>query len=244
KVYPKRSLKAYSIILIYTGSIGLFIIIRGELRAIEASIWAKIFSFEGLGGHLSLLRKRSDDEALTVDCLQTRYFSPNDEYMQKSLALPTVSQFVTVAKTKKLLVYMVTGLKVAFGAKLAKANAKTTKVNGKLGMTDPQGGASGGASAGYTSEDAAAVGFDASTPFILGIRVRKIWWDNGIRNTADKLAGAALEDGKDQDQDFPSTNFQFVDDFSVDEADTSSREKLFTNENNELGIEPSDWVLC
>ncbi|KAM5344485.1 hypothetical protein ACJ41O_013021 [Fusarium nematophilum] len=213
-----------------------------ELRAVEASIWAKIFSVQGLGGSLSFLRKRADDETLTVEDMQTRYFSPDEEYMKKSLELPNVAGFVDVT-SKKVPVYMVTGLKVAVGAKLSKVSAKTTKIDGQMGVTDPQGVASGGGSGGYTSEDAAAVGFDGSTPFVLGIRVRKIWWERGIRKTSDKVAGAALDDGRGRGMVSTAAGAQFVDDFRVDDAESAAAEKVFTNEDGDLGIEPSDWVV-
>lgn len=89
-----------------------------ELRSVEGSFRAKIFGLDGLGGSLGFLRKRTDDETLTVEDLQTRYFSPTEEYMKKALELPNVALFVNVTRMK-VPVYMVTGIKVAVGAKLS-----------------------------------------------------------------------------------------------------------------------------
>jgi hypothetical protein len=45
-----------------------------ELRSFESSIWAKIFGWDGLGAAFSFLRKRKDDETLTVEKLLVEAF--------------------------------------------------------------------------------------------------------------------------------------------------------------------------
>ncbi|SCV25225.1 uncharacterized protein FFB14_00118 [Fusarium fujikuroi] len=213
-----------------------------ELRSVETSIWAKIFSLQGLGGTFNFLKKRTDDESLTVEQIQTRYFSPTEEYMTKSLELPDVAGFITVTK-KEEPVYMVTGLKVAIGAKLSKVKSKTKNLKAELGASDPQGMASAGGSGGYTSEDTSAMGFDGSTPFVLGIRVRKIWWENGVRRTLDKVPGRALDNAGAHNKVGPVSGAKFVEDFLVDDGETPTLGKVFGNEIDGLGIEPSNWVL-
>jgi hypothetical protein len=54
-----------------------------ELRSFESSIWAKIFGWDGLGAAFSFLRKREDDETLTVEKLLLRYFIPTPEYVNR-----------------------------------------------------------------------------------------------------------------------------------------------------------------
>jgi len=212
----------------------------GKLRSVEGSFWAKIFGVDGLGGSLGFLRKRTDDETLTVEDVQTRYFSPTEEYMKQSLELPNVALFVNVTKMKVPL-YMVTGIKVAVGAKLTKAEAKTTQVHGEGAGTDPHSGTSAGGRASYTSEDSVAVGFDGSKPFVLGFRVRKIWWKEGIRQTSDKVVGSTLEEGKSRERPSIVTNLDFIDDFTAAVGDTAGN--MFVDEEGGDGIEPSIWVL-
>ncbi|KAJ4141760.1 hypothetical protein NW768_000977 [Fusarium equiseti] len=213
-----------------------------ELRSVETSIWAKIFSLHGLGGSFSFLSKRTDDESLTVDEIQTRYFSPSQEYMTRSLELPNVASYVTVAR-KKLPVYLVTGLKVAIGAKLSQVESKTKDVKAEMGASDPQGIASAGARGGYGSENTSTMGFDGSTPFVVGIRVRKIWWENGVRKTSDKVVGAALDDRGAQGKGSLVSGARFVEDFLVDDVEETPAGKLFANDTDDLGIEESNWVL-
>jgi hypothetical protein len=214
-----------------------------ELRSVEGSIWAKIFGWDGLGGKLGFLSKRADDETLTVEDLQTRYFSPTEAYMKNSLELPNVAVFVNVTRMK-VPVYMVTGIKVAVGAKLSKAKTKTTQVYGEGGLTDYHSGTSAGGRAGYTSEDTTAGGFDGSKPFVLGFRVRKIWWKDGVRKTSDKVVGSTLGDGNCRERPNVVTGLDFMDDFTVDDTvATAGNLSMVVNEDGWAGIEPSVWVL-
>lgn len=162
--------------------------------------------------------------------------------MTKSLELPDVASFVTVTQ-KKFPVYMVTGLKVAIGAKLSRVESKTKNVKAEIGASDPQGMVSAGGTGGYTSENTSAMGFDGSTPFVLGIRVRKIWWEKGVRKTSDKVAGVALDNGGAQDKVSPVSGARFVEDFLVDDGEKPPAGKVFANETDDLGIEPSNWAL-
>jgi hypothetical protein len=87
------------------------------------------------------------------------------------------------------------------------------------------------------------MGFDGSTPFVVGIRVRKIWWEKGVRKTSDKVAGAALDEGSAQDKAGPVSGARFVEEFLVDGVEEAPAEKVFSNEAGDLGIEESNWVL-
>jgi len=60
--------------------------------------------------------------------------------------------------------------------------------------TDPTTRSSVGRKAGYIGGNSSSLGFNRSTPFILGLRVRKIWWNkDSVRRTSDKVAGATLD---------------------------------------------------
>ena len=195
-----------------------------------------------LGGTFSFLSKRTDDESLTVEEIQTRYFSPSQEYMTRSLELPDVAGFVTATR-KRLPVYLVTGIKVAIGAKLSQVESRTKDVKAEMGASDPQGIASAGGSGGYASENTSTMGFDGSTPFVVGIRVRKIWWEKGVRKTSDKVAGPALDDGNARDKVGPVSGARFVEEFLMDDVEDSPVGKVFLNDTDDLGIEESNWVL-
>jgi hypothetical protein len=132
---------------------------------------------------------------------------------------------------------MVTGLKVAVGATLSKVRARKTQAAGEAGAADPHSGAAAGGDGGYKSEDEAAAGFDGSKPFVMGMRVRKIWWKHGVRHTSDDVAGSTMGD----DRASADAAVDFVDDFTFDVAAPAG--EVFVNEDAGLGIEESNWIF-
>jgi hypothetical protein len=213
-----------------------------QLRSTEFGLWAKIFGMDGLGGKLSWLRKRKEDEMLTIKELKTRYFNPTDEYMAQTLASPNVEAFIQVTQ-KKMPLYMITGMKAAIGATLSKSKDKTTSASVEGGVTEPHSMTHVGGKVSYTSEDKAAASFEGSTNFVLGYRLRKIFWKNGVMQISDKVAGSTLED------DTPGASkagvlagVETIDNFKF-EADATDSEKVFEDEEGLAGIEPSIWVL-
>lgn len=212
-----------------------------ELRTVEGSIWAWILDSEGPGGKLTFLRSRADDETLRVDSLLTRYFSPAEEYMKKALETPGVATFARLTQMK-VPIYMVTGLKVAVGAKLSKAQTRSTQASAEAAVTGPHTNASSGAKAAYADDHSAVAGFDGSKPFVLGIRVRKIWWrKDGVRLTSDDVAGSVLGDSDEEDEPDILAGLQF-EDVAVGDDDTTSA-KVFEEKGNSTGIEPCWWIM-
>ncbi|KAJ4256759.1 hypothetical protein NW762_008855 [Fusarium torreyae] len=182
-----------------------------ELRGLEGNIWAKLFGGSGLGVGFSALRQRENDETLTVKKLYVRYFIPTAEYMKNALEIDGVSFYVN-STSRKQPVYMITGLMWTEGSKLSKIQSKKTKVSGEAAATDPNTGTSAGGSAAYNNEANLLSSFDGSTPFILGIRTRKIWWDkDGTRRDEEYTAGSTLGGFKGKKEDV-TDGLMFVDD--------------------------------
>ncbi|CVL09025.1 uncharacterized protein FMAN_14292 [Fusarium mangiferae] len=156
-----------------------------EPRSVEGSIWAKVFASDGLGAMFSVLRKRENDETLTVKRLLVQYFIPTPEYMKKALEIDNVALYIHANKRRKP------------GAKLSKVQSSQSKASGQAAATDPHSVTTGGASGAYEGEKSFSSSFDGATPFILGIRVRKFWWGrDGMRREAEDTVGATLGDSR------------------------------------------------
>ncbi|KAL8294678.1 hypothetical protein RB600_000561 [Gaeumannomyces tritici] len=85
-------------------------------------------------------------------------------------------------------VWMITGLMWAEGASLSKVRAAKTQLKSEIATSG-----TAGLQLSYGSEDGLASRFDGSTPFVLGIRARKIWWDKrGVRQDKLDVVGATL----------------------------------------------------
>ncbi|UKZ58045.1 hypothetical protein TrVGV298_011907 [Trichoderma virens] len=211
-----------------------------QIRSTEFGIWAKIFGLDGLGGKLGWLRNRDAGETLAIKQLKTVYFNPTDEYMAQALATPNVKAFIDNTR-KKVPLYMITGIKVAAGASLSKTKGKTTSTIAKGGVTEPHSQTQIGGQASFTSVDNVGASFEGSTDFVLGYRVRKIFWKHRMRQTSG-VAGATLEDDEERSPDGDIlTDVEFVNDFTVESDATPS--KVFEDERGRAGVEPSVWVM-
>lgn len=213
-----------------------------QLRSVEGGIWAKIFG-QGVG-NFEFLRKRSNEETLTVKHVFVRYFLPSEAYMKESLELAGVTGFVNTTKRKKP-VFMITGLMWTVGASLSHMTQKQTGVKGEAGVTEPHTQATIGAGGGVHREDALLASFDGSKPFILGMRVRKIWWDGtGTRQIDDDVVGSTLQSGQSKTEGGVGDGLQSQDDFTVDLADgANASDKVTIDESKLLSDDPIVWVL-
>ncbi|KAI1202104.1 hypothetical protein F5X97DRAFT_253159 [Nemania serpens] len=185
-----------------------------ELRGLEGSIWAKLFGWDGLGAVFSFLRERENNETLQVEKLLSRYFVPTPEYMRQAIEVDGVSFYLKNVKYQKP-VYLVTGLMWVEGAKLSKNQSVVNKVDAQAAATDPHSGTTGGARVASGIGDDLSTSFDGSTPFVLGIRVRKIWLDkHGVRHDATDVVGATLSGSKEK-MDAPN-NLKWIDEDNLD----------------------------
>ncbi|KAI0153425.1 hypothetical protein BJ166DRAFT_356594 [Pestalotiopsis sp. NC0098] len=208
-----------------------------ELRGLEGSVWATVFGSQGLGAAFSFLRNRKDDETLTVEKLFVRYFIPTTEYIKTTLETDGIALYINSTKREKP-VYLITGLMWTEGAKLSKIQSKKSKSTGQVAATDPNSGTTVGVKGAYENDESFSSSFDGSTPFILGIRVRKFWWDkSGIRQSAEDIVGATLGGSGSNDKDLLD-GIHSID----DEIDRTAFETI-VNESH-AGIEGAvTWIL-
>ena len=208
----------------------------GDLRGLEGNIWAKIFGKSGPGPKFSFERSRENDEILTVERVFVRYFMPTSAFMKATLEVDGVAFYINDTKRKKP-VYIITGLMWTEGAKLSKIKSKKNSAGGQLSVTDPTSVISFGERAAYESGQNSSSSFDGSTPFILGMRVRKVWWDRaGVRHNVEDIVGATLGGSKLEDESVMN-GLQFVD----DEVNGATRTILDESWSREQG--PITWVL-
>jgi hypothetical protein len=164
--------------------------------------------------------------------------------MADVLASPSVAAYIKVIRKKKP-IYMITGIKWVEGVSLSKSTEKSTSVSGEGSGTDPHSMTQVGGKVGFTSEDKSTASFKESTDFIVGFRVRMIFWKRGgAMETLDKMTGSVLDGADETEIPAVLVGVQSVDDFLADDigaADT--REKVYVEEEGNKGIEVSVWVF-
>ncbi|KAK0727290.1 hypothetical protein B0T26DRAFT_624190, partial [Lasiosphaeria miniovina] len=80
----------------------------------EASFFIRVLD-GSIGGDASLKSQRSEENVYTVARLETAYFYPSPSYIKQCLRLTEVNDYLDMANHKAP-VYLITGLKIAWGA--------------------------------------------------------------------------------------------------------------------------------
>ena len=234
-----------------------------KLRSSEWGVWAKIFGVEGFGGKLNWLHSRRNDETISVDRLETTFFNPSVDYMTQVLAVPNIKAYVESTQ-KKAPVFMVTGIKVAIGATLSKSKTEGDEANAGFGAVKIALATDLGPKAGIKNVTTMGAGFEGSTSFVLGIRVRKIYWKRIVVKDKEHVAGAVLGNKHRKPPVLVSAGFEFIDDFGgasavgfrdESQASIDGDDSLMTDEEMAMecetvdnpdgvpGIESSVWIL-
>lgn len=214
-----------------------------ELRSLDAGVWCRIFSVAELSA--KFIRSRGSGEFLTVNELLTRTFMPDDEYTTKSLENAKVRTYVTTRKLE-VPVYMVTGIMIAKGASWSSRKSKTKEASGEGGGKEPNSGTSAGGKAGYSKDKETTTGVEDSDDFVLGIRVRKIWWEKDIRQESDKVAGSVLRSGSSKmSLGSPAAGLRIAEDFELDNPEASGVDKRLVVKRipTDTEAEPVVWIL-
>ncbi|CAG9943830.1 unnamed protein product [Clonostachys rosea f. rosea IK726] len=167
---------------------------RKELLSGEFGIFAKFLAMFGVGAEAPSSYRKSADDILTVDALETITFSPQREYIEKSMSDHRVKSRMMACQYREP-VFMVTGMKMARGASL---QSNLHEVDGKspFGFCSPQ-GAWGVDIPFVGSGDAgnhAGKSLDSSTDFILALRLKKIFYREGKMLTKEYHKVATIMD--------------------------------------------------
>ena len=148
---------------------------KSRMASGECGVWAKAFGIEGIGGELSHALGRSAEDVYNFQGVDTTYFKPSQKYMEDSMNQEDVSDFVKGLKYKP--VYMVTGLKTAKGPSVKMSQRGNSNVTVEVGLEQPGGlPIELGPKFNYSKEARQEMGFEDSTDFIIGIRVKKLMY--------------------------------------------------------------------
>ncbi|VUC27264.1 unnamed protein product [Clonostachys rosea] len=177
-------------------------------RSFGAQVVAKIFDSD-VGGNVNHEAHKADSVYIKMQKLETTYFNPSEDYIQKCLELPYIATYLKLTKYKKP-IYLITGLKVVWGG------TRTNNYGRGSG-----GGAGAGLMLGPEALDlelkveanrakAAGSAGDTKVPydFVLGIRLQKLCHKKQLilagkvtaKNKPD-LGKAVLLDASDAEED-------------------------------------------
>ena len=154
-----------------------------ELRGISASanntsdgnvgFLAKVLD-QSIGGEASLQGKKSKEDVYEIARLRTDYFYPRAKYLQAVLELPDVKDYLEETSYRAP-IYLITGLKTAFGATVSMERGKSKEINTEVGAMVP-----GSVDIGITTNAGAhkssgtSSSHTGSTDFVLAMQVVKL----------------------------------------------------------------------
>ncbi|UKZ69412.1 uncharacterized protein TrAtP1_010422 [Trichoderma atroviride] len=179
-----------------------------DLHHGKSSIWARILNEDVLGA--KFFGKRTGNETLTVDKLFMRYFTPSEEFKSKLLNLQ----------------------------RLSKVQHQQGTISSELAVPEPLSSTSIGLEGSYSHGSTISCGFSSSSPFILGFRVKKIWWDrHGKWHEKERTAGCTLSYGSHRDGSVMD-GIRYAD----DEVD-SAEDQTFVDETLFGETDPITWII-
>lgn len=165
-----------------------------ETRArTSLGIWTSFLQAVGLGADLSTTRDRTDRDVYTFERLETRTFWPSDEYARASISAPVVQAYLARHGFRRN-VYMVTAVKVAFGAKVASTALRERGAHAHFGVDSAALGVPLGLGLGAHGERASetSLSFDGADPFVFAFRLREVCYERqaGLKGLKEYRKGA------------------------------------------------------
>jgi hypothetical protein len=142
-------------------------------------IWASfLMQVLGIGGDIGVNASNGRNDEWACTTLKTCWFTPTTDYIKKSIQDPGVEEFLVENKVYlgRQKVYMITGLKVAYGASATVKLAKERGVNLHLGVDGTNSGVpiSAGPDIGVQERTEEKESFEDADPFVFAFRLRQI----------------------------------------------------------------------
>jgi len=111
----------------------------------------------------------------SISRIDTNFFVPSRAYLEANMGGREVREYLDACRWRKT-VYIVTGLKIARGARLTSSGSRGLGVNIRLGVDGTPAGVPGGMGIGMGVErkERDSLGFENSSDFVFAFQLRKV----------------------------------------------------------------------
>jgi hypothetical protein len=212
----------------------------------ELGILARVLD-RSIGGDAALKGQRHDKDVYSIQKLETVHFFPRRNYISKCLQLPDVKDSLEGSNYQEP-VYLITGLKFAWGATVTMVRGRQYEGSAAIGVTAPPSivDVDVKAWAAVAGETAMSISHTKPADFVLGIQVLKLYHkkkflgDERVLMSKLKTRGAVLVDN---DEPETTKDSDIEDNFVVAEADVVDLQGLVPQV--ELGVngEEVTWIV-
>lgn len=144
---------------------------RSKIREGKFEAWVKTLT-EHISGSAAMSGSSDDEETVACEEIVTTYFDPDDTYLDDTLAVKPIQDYLEGHRGWTADLYMITGLKVANKLEYNKSNASKGEASGHIDAKDPQTGIGGGVSARVGEENKHHLEFVVAD-VVVGYRVNK-----------------------------------------------------------------------
>lgn len=190
---------------------------KSRSRDRKGSVWAGFLQVLGVGGELNITRNNSQTDAYEFDKLTTTYFVPTTKYLEQAINDKDVKSWLKYNKNEPL--HMITGVKIASGARFLTEIAKERGFRFQLGMNASISGIpiNFGPEMDISKKQTEKESADATSDFVFAFRVKEIRYKvkTGLTHK-DFVKGAMYSIGDrfayEEDEDVEWGNFEFADD--------------------------------
>lgn len=140
----------------------------------NGGVWAGFLEVLGVGGQFNVSRTNSQTDAYEFDKLTTTYFVPTKQYIEEAISNPDVKDWMVYNKGNPL--YMITGVKVASGAKFVTEMAKERGFRFQVGVNASMFGVpvQAGPNIDILNSSTERESSDAVSDFVFAFRVREV----------------------------------------------------------------------
>lgn len=164
---------------------------RSQMQSGKYGVFAKFIGIDGLGSELSWGLGWHEKDVYDIQRIDTITFNPTPDYIKESMNRRDVDDLITSIFCRP--VFMVTGLKIARGpsCKLSRGTKSTGAM--ELGLTQPAGlPFEVGPKMDFSKENKMKMGFNESSDFICGIRVKKLIFKRHLIDWIERTRGTAV----------------------------------------------------
>ena len=193
-------------------------------RSRGGGLFASFLQFLGVGGEINGTVDRTHTDIFAADRMLTEEFSPDKRYLEHCLQDEGVrDMFVGTGRKSKL--YMITGLKIAYGATKAMEMMKRRGMHAQIGVdVSTVGVLSMGPKVNISSSAREKLGAGKSD-FVFGFKLRRLRYKKGVvtDEAFDRGAQYGLDPGDDEDQEAETLD---VEDFEIESVENGPAEEF------------------
>lgn len=174
----------------------------------KLGIWTGFLQFLGIGVDVGVEHSRYYGDIYRFDRLETHFFLPSTEYVEKCVRSPNVQDHIIKSRFRSN-IYMVTGIKIARGASIASIRLRERGTYLHFGVNGAPLGLplSIGPEASISSASTHSVSFDGASDFVFAFRLREIHYSQKQKVTHrsyDKGVLSGIHDGTEDVAEVPT----------------------------------------